>query len=147
MKFISGSYDHNTGISTVVIQHLGVKFTGRAYLHPDDKENVSSYAGCEYAETRAKIKALKYERMIAKNKADMAIDLLKSCQCYKNFNTEDATAKVLYRQVNRRIKKVNELTDRINELMKSIDKRIFARDITIKSIKRKKELQSKLDNK
>jgi ABC-type phosphate transport system auxiliary subunit len=93
------------------------------------------------------IKALKYERMIAKNKADMAIDLLKSCQCYKNFNAEDATAKVLYRQVNRRIKKVNELTDRINELIKSIDKRVFARDITLKSIKRKKELQSKLDNK
>lgn len=147
MKFISGSYDYNTGISTVVIQHLGIKFTGRAYLHPDDKENVSSFAGCRYAETRAMIKALKYERMIAKNKADMAIDLLKSCQCYKNFNAEDATAKVLYRQINRRVKRVNELTDEINNLIKSIDKGIFVRDITLKGIERRKEFKSKLDNK
>ena len=145
MKFISGSYDFNTGISTVVVQHLGVKFTGKAYLHPDDKENVSSYAGCEYAEIRATIKALKYERTIEKNKSDMALDFIHACQCYSKFNADDPSTKVLYRQLNRRIKKVNDLTDQINELYKKLDMKIHQRPVVLRALERKKEM-SKEDN-
>lgn len=145
MKFISSSYDSNTGISTVTMQHLGVKFIGKAYLHPNDKENASNYAGCEYAEIRAKIKALKYERMIEKNKSDMALDFIHACENYTNFNVEDASAKVLYRQLNRRIKRVNEITDEINKLYKELDMKIHHRNIILNAIDRKKNL-SKEDN-
>lgn len=145
MQFISSDYEVNDmeAISSVVVQHLGEKFYGYAWGHPDDKENWSEFAGCSYAETRAMIEALKYERNIVKRKADDAIDFLKACECYKNFDKNSETAKVLYRQVNQRVKKVNDLTDKINNLYIELDKSIKRRNVIINALKRKK---TKKDN-
>ena len=143
MKFINSSYDPETGLSTVTMQHLGIKFFGSAQLHPDDKENASNYGGCVIAELRAAISALKYERTIAKQKADEAIDFMKACEGYANFDKDSPTAKVMYRQVNRRIKRVNDITDEINNLMKEIQEQIYKRKIVINAIKRKRELSKK----
>lgn len=143
MKFISSSYDPNTGKSEVVMQHLGVKFKGSAQIHPDDWENASSYEGCFIAENRAIILALKYERYITKKKSDEAIDLLKACEHYANFDKDSPTAKVLYRQVNRRIKRVNDITDKINNIYKAIEMHTHARSTVLKAIKRKKEMSKK----
>lgn len=137
MKFISSSYDPETGISKVVMQHLGIKFTGTARLHPED-ERGSSFAGCEYAEIRAIIKALKYERKLAKQKADMAIDFVKSCECYKKFTKESPSAKAVYRQLNQRIKKVNDITDEINHYLLLLDKNIHSRQIVLNALEKKK---------
>lgn len=145
MKFIDSSYDSETGISKVIMQHLGIKFVGIAKLHPDDWENASSFEGCFIAEQRAMILALKYERYQAKRKADEAIDFMKACSCYKNFDKESPTAKAMYRQLNRRIKKVNDITDKINELYKVIELHTHARATVLRAIKRKKEM-SKKDN-
>lgn len=142
MKFIFSSYNPETGEATVVMQHMGVKFVGEAKCHPDEMDKASEYAGCKYAEIRAIIKALKYERKMLKMKSDMAIDLLKSCECYSNFNKDDDTAKVLYKQVNKRIKRVNDLTDEINNFMLSLDKSIKSRDIVLKAI----DKRTKTDN-
>lgn len=145
MQFISSNYEVNEieAISTVTVQHLGKKFDGYAWGHPDDKENWSEFAGCSYAETRAMIEALKYERKLAKEKADAAIDFLKSCECYKNFDKDSETAKVLYRQINQRVKKVNDLADKINDLYIELDKSIKRRNVVINALKRKR---SKEDN-
>ena len=143
MKFINSSYDPETGLSTVTMQHLGIKFLGSAQLHPDDRETASRYGGCVIAELRAAISALKYERTIAKQKADEAIDFMKACEGYANFDKDSPTAKVMYRQVNRRIKRVNDITDEINNLMKEIQEQIYKRKIVINAIKRKKELSKK----
>ena len=144
MKFIESGYNPTTGISYVVMQHLGKKFKGIAKLNPAESEG-SSYAGCYYAELRAKIKALKYERTLAKQKSDMALDFIHACQCYSKFNAEDPSTKVLYRQLNRRIKKVNDLTDQINELYKELDMKIHQRPVVLRALERKKEM-SKEDN-
>lgn len=143
MKFISSSYDPNTGKSEVIMQHLGIKFKGSAQIHPDDWENASSYEGCFIAENRAIILALKYERYLAKKKSDEAIDLLKACEHYANFDKDSPTAKVLYRQVNRRIKRVNDITDKINNIYKAIEMHTYARSTVLKAIKRKKEMSKK----
>lgn len=143
MKFIDSSYDSETGKSKVIMQHLGVKFVGTAKLHPDDWENASSYEGCFIAEQRAMILALKYERYLAKRKADEAIDFMKACNCYKNFDKESLTAKAMYRQLNQRIKKVNNITDKINELYKVIELHTHARATVLRAIKRKKEMTKK----
>ena len=141
MKFIESGYNPTTGISYVVMQHLGKKFKGIAKLNPSEPEG-SSYAGCYYAELRAKIKALKYERALAKQKSDMALDFVKSIEGYSKFNKEDPSAKVVYRQLNQRIKKVNDLADQINTTYKELDSAIRRRDIVTKAIDRKK---SKVD--
>lgn len=143
MQFISSEYHAGDGVATVTVQHLGEKFKGYASGHPDDKENWSEFAGCSYAETRAMIDALKYERKLAKQKADDAIDFLKSCECYKNFDKDSETAKVLYRQVNQRVKRVNDLADKINNLYRNLDASIKRREIILNSLKKKK---SKEDN-
>jgi hypothetical protein len=143
MKFINSSYDPETGLSTVVMQHLGIKFFGSARLHPDDKESASKYGGCIIAELRATISALKYERTIAKQKADEAIDFMKACEGYANFDKDSPTAKVMYRQVNRRIKRVNDITDEINNLIKEVQEQIYKRKIVINAIKRKKTMTKK----
>ena len=144
MKFIKSCYDPDTGLSFVIMQHLGKKFVGEARLHPEDNENASRYAGCEYAEIRAAIKALKYERKIAKNKADQALDFYKSCIGYTNFDPESDTAKVIKRQLNQRIKKVNDITDNINELMEELDRKIHCRAIVTNALKRKKNMSKEV---
>lgn len=143
MKFISSNYDPKWGESFVIMQHLGEKFYGFANLHPDDKENASEYAGCGLAELRATVKALKYERKLAKNKSDEALDFVKACEGYAKFDPESETAKVIYRQLNRRIKRVNDLTDQINDLLEQIKVYAHRRQVLINAIKRKKKMTKK----
>ena len=125
------------------MQHLGIKFIGTAKLHPEDKENASSYEGCFIAENRAIIEALKYERELLKRKSDEAIDFIKACECYKNFDKESLTAKTMYRQINQRIKKVNDITDKINNIYKAIEMHSRARSTVLKAIDRKKKMTKK----
>ena len=143
MKFISSNYDSKDGESYVVMQHLGKKFYGFANLHPDDKKNASEYAGCGLAELRSTVKALKYERKLAKNKSDEALDFVKACEGYAKFDPESNTAKVMYRQLNRRIKRVNDLTDKINDLLEEIKTFAQRREMIINAMKKKKEMSKK----
>ena len=144
MKFISSIYDKCTGISTVTVQHLGKKFIGSAYVHPEE-ECPSELVGCAYAEIRAEIEALKYERSLAKNKADMAIDFIKSCKCYKNFDKDSDTAKVLIKQLSKRVQKVNDITDEINFRLKQLEMLIKKREVILKAIEERK--RTKEENK
>ena len=145
MKFINSSYDAESGLSKVTMQHLGRKFTEQARLNPAEQEKGSEYAGCYYAEIRATIKALKYERQLAKEKADMALDFVKSVEGYSKFDKEDPSAKAMYRQLNQRIKKVNDLADEINACYKELDFAIHNRTTILNAIERKKKLQDKTD--
>ena len=143
MKFISSSYNEETGKSVVIVQHLGKKFKGVAFVHPSDKENASSFAGCEYAEIRATIQALKYERILMKKKADAAIEFVHACECYKNFIKDSKSAKVVYRQLNRRIARVNKLADEINDLYRQLEQKQTKREIIINAVKRYKTKKAK----
>ena len=85
------------------------------------------------------IKALKYERKIAKAKADEAIDFVKAIECYAKFNKEDESAKTVYRQLNQRIKRVNDLADKINKQYENINNWISNRAIFLKRLEKLKE--------
>lgn len=143
MKFIDSFYDETKGFSRVVVQHLGKKFVGVANVHPEDKDIASSFAGCEYAEIRATIKALKYERKILKDKTDAAIDFVHACECYNNFVKDSKTAKTLYRQLNRRIDRVNKITDEINNLYRQLEQKQHQRKIILNAVKRYKTKKTK----
>ena len=143
MKFITSSYNAETGEMKVIMQHLGKKFVGIAKTHPEDMEMASELTGGTLAEIRATIKALKYERKLAKEKSDAALDFVKSVTCYSKFNSEDASAKSMYRQLNQRIKKVNDLADEINELYDTLDTLLALRK---KYINKLKAQESKEDN-
>ena len=142
MKFISSEY-HN-GCATVLIKHLKKEFIGHAYVHPDDEKNASEFAGCTLAEMRAQVKALKYERKIAKEEAEICRKFIKACACSKDWDKNSESAKIVYHQLNIKIKKVNKLTDEINNLLFKINKYIVERDITLKAFEKNK--QNKLIN-
>lgn len=139
MKFIESHYNRENGSSTVIIQHLGKKFVGDAKFNPEDETGASEFAGCTYAETRATIKALKYELNIAKNKLREAQDFVKSCECYKDFDPNSPSAKVFYRQLNRRIKRVEDLKNEIKTMQLSLKASIKARYNKIKKLQEKKD--------
>ena len=139
MKFIQADYNSVDGISGVIIEHLGQKFSGFAWVHPDDKENASEFAGCEYAEIRATIQALKYELKLEKKAYKECLNFVKACKCYKKFNEEDATTKVMYRQLNRRKKKITDLQKDINNIQEELDLLISRRDKITLKLKEKKE--------
>ena len=146
MEYIENEsgFDKKSGISIVTLKHLGEKFTGFSKVHPDDKDRASQFAGCTYAESRAYIKAMKYERRKAKEEAEICRKFIKACSCYKNWDPESSTAKAAYRQLNRRIKKVNDLTEIINDEMFRLSQTIWRRDITLKAFEKNK--QNRLNN-
>lgn len=144
MKFIESYYNPEDGYSSVRMKHLHTIFVGRAQLHPDDKDKASEYAGCAYAEDRAKIKALKYERKLAKEEAEICRKFIKACESTNAWDKDSKTAKVAYHQLNCRIKKVNKITDEINNLLFKINKSIVERDITLKAFEKNK--QNRLNN-
>lgn len=61
IKFMSSSFNKETGISEVVVQNKYGMFKGYSKLHPDDIPFASQYTGCNFAEQRAVIKAMKAE--------------------------------------------------------------------------------------
>lgn len=138
MKFITSLYDSLKGYSSVVIEHLGKNFVGIAKLHPDDAKNASAFAGCSYAESRATINALKYERKILKEEAETCRKFIKACECYKGWDPKSSSARAAYRQLNRKIKKVNDITDLINKEMELLDRFIMQRSIVLKAFEQKK---------
>lgn len=115
MKLIDAWYEESTGKSYATVEHLGRRYQGMSKLHPEE-EHASKFTGCRYAEIRAQIKALKAERQSLIWKCEECRKFVKACSQYKNWDKESPVAKVVYKQLNARIKQVNELTNQINQL-------------------------------
>lgn len=119
MRLVSAYYSENTGVSYATVVHsingLERRFEGIAKVHPEE-ESKSRFTGCRYAEMRAQIKALKAERQSLIWKCEECRKFVKACSQYKNWDKESLVAKVVYKQLNARIKQVNELTNQINQL-------------------------------
>lgn len=143
MKFISSEY--TDGISIVKLNHLGKEFTGVAITHPEE-ENPSEYFGGRLAETRAEVEALKYERRLLKEKTDAMIDFVKSCENYAKFDKDSVTAKMMYRQLNKRVGKVNKLADEINTRLEWIQRAPSFRESALEAIDHRREYRTKEDN-
>ena len=140
MQLVNSYYYEDCGISYCDVKHKGKIYEGRAKLHPEDKEAglASKYTGCRYAELRAEIKALKAEYKKEKAACEECRKFVKACSQYKNFDKESSTAKVMFRQLNRRIKRVNDLAEAINQKMMDLDTAIRQKDIVHKALERKK---------
>lgn len=136
MKFRDSFY--KDGKADVWVKHLEKIFLGRAFAHPEE-ENPSEFVGCEIAERRAVIEALKYERKIAKEELKKYQNFVKACECYKDWNKEDPSAKVVYRQLNRKIKRINDLTEEIKNCEDLLKRYIVTREVLKKRLKEKKE--------
>lgn len=64
IKLLTSNFDKEDGVSYVKIATDCGNFEGFAFLHPEDKEIVSTYLGCEIAEYRATIEYFKHKKYI-----------------------------------------------------------------------------------
>ena len=136
MKLVNAYFSEYTNNSYATVEHNinGIKrrFEGMAKLHPEDKR--SKFTGCRYAEMRAQLKALKAERESLIAKCEECRKFVKACSQYKNWDKESPTAKAVYKQLNKRIKAVNELTNRINHLQWDLNIAIRQQDMVNKKL-------------
>ena len=64
---------------------------------------------------------------------------------YANFDPETPTAKAMFRQLNRRIKEVNNIIDEINATQEGLEKSIRQHTVVVNAIQTKKANQDKED--
>lgn len=139
MHLISSYFNPETGVSTVGIRHKKRTYYGTARLHPEDADKASKYAGCRFAKLRAEIKALKIEHRKEKEICEEIHKFVRACTQYKNFDETSPTAKAMYRQLHRRINKVNNLADLINQKLQDLQTAIQQKEIVSNAIERKKK--------
>lgn len=140
MHLVNSIYNEDLGTSVCEVVHKKQTYAGLSRLHPEDKEAGlgSKYTGCRYAEMRAEIKALKAEYKKEKAACEECRKFVTACTQYKNFDKESPTAKAMFRQLNRRIKTVNDLADKINNKMYELDMAIRQKDIVHNALENKK---------
>lgn len=134
MKFIKCEYQDN--VTIVTMEHLGLTFKGKARCIDEDMLHFSKIRGGQIAEEKATIKALKYEREIEKRKCEEIRKFVKACRCYKNWENDSKTAKVIYRQLNRRIAKVDKITDEINSRLEILQRLYTYQKVVLGSLDR-----------
>lgn len=132
--------NYEDGAKTVVfMEHLGRTFKGVSVCCEEDLKHYSKIRGGRIAEEKATIKALKYERKIEKEKCEEIRKFIKACQGYKNWENDSFTAKVIYRQLNRRIAKVDKITDEINSRLETLQRLYTYQKVVLSSLDRKKD--------
>lgn len=134
IKLKSAEYDMNTGISTAIIKTELGTFTGTTKLHEEDKDIVSNFAGCEYAEMRAIIKYAKAkiqeQRIKVKTleNAKLTIEQLKGYE--KNSPESRQIRKLYFIELN----KLNQYKERLEFLKSNLYTQMKDRRQKIKEI-------------
>lgn len=124
MSFVDSITYPESGHSIVKIEHKGKIYQGEAWCHPDDEW--SEFIGCGFAELRATLEALKEEYKEEKAKVDELKKFVKAIQQYKNFDNNSGTAKAMYRQLNQRIKHLENIENAKAGIKNIIRKRLAA---------------------
>lgn len=140
-KLITSTYDKETGISFAeIVTPLG-KFTGVCKLHPEDQEYGSRFLGCDFAERRAYIKALKAKRKAVSAEIKTLEDLYKRLSCYKDFNPDSFEAKKIRKTIYEKKTSVESFKNLISAYEEALNKSFEA------AIEKKKKFLEKIEDK
>ena len=121
-KLIYSKYNESIGISISTIRCKYGEFTGIAKLNQEDKENASSFVGCEIAEKRAVIKALKAQlrEVKAMQKAvEMIIEELEKSKTYQKHSVENRRLRKSYWLYQKQILDIKKNISDIEESIKT----------------------------
>ena len=139
IKLVNAEYIPSSGVSYAVIKTKYGMFSGKARLHPDDKEKASNYIGCEYAEARATAKALKAElkekRLILKEFENFE----KRMKGYKNYNPYSFEMSKLRKKIYELRAEVEDLKKTINGVENTIKKTDISRQNFLERFNKDKE--------
>lgn len=124
------------GVATCTIYDHDKKFYGAARCHPDDEDMKNRLAGQNIAEARASVQYLKH---IRDNELRPQLKILKqlyySMNRSKHFNRKSYEAKMLFRQINRITKDIEDVNRDINTLKIMIKNYIEQKDEEYKKIR------------
>lgn len=99
IKLIYSNFDEQTGISIAKINtDLGI-FEGKSKLHEEDRNIVSNFAGCQYAETRAILKYIKRRIQILNYQLKGLENYQKQLMNRKSYEHEDSASRALRKQM------------------------------------------------
>ena len=90
-------------------------------------------------------KALKDELKQKRVACDECRKFVNAVTNYANFDPKTPTAKAMFRQLNRRIKEVNNIIDEINATQEGLEKSIRQHTVVVNAIQAKKANQDKED--
>ena len=135
MKTIRSDYNEMTGTSEVTVAtDLGI-ITAYAYLHPDDAEIASHFAGCRYAEMRAGIKYMKLKIKIAKYQLEPLKRIYNDLSQKKYYDKNNSGFKMLEKEIYKLEDDIESYKTNIKTLHERLQKAINSRDDMIKYIK------------
>ena len=131
-KLIFSKYDESTGVSISTIRCKYGEFTGIARLNPEDKANASSFVGCEIAERRSVINALRIQlrEVKAMQKAvKMIIQDLEKSKTYKKHSVENRRLRKSYWLYQ---KQILDIKKNISDIKESINTKLSERASILK---------------
>ena len=99
IKLIESNFDRETGISYAKIQTDYGVFAGSAKLHEEDKEHVSSFAGCHYAETRAIIAYMKHRVKLLNERIESLENCKKVLENRKEYDHNSVENRTIRKQI------------------------------------------------
>lgn len=139
MRTIASDYNEATGTSEVTVAtDLGL-ITGYAYLHPDDAEIASHFAGCRYAEMRAGIKYMKLKIKIAKYQLQPLRRIYASLVGNKFCNRNDKGFKKLEKEIYTLEDDIETYKGNIKTLTERLNNAIQSRPNMVKKMMEKKQ--------
>ena len=114
IKLVRSGFDRDTHQSYVSIQTRYGEFSGKSKTHKDDYDIENRYVGCEYAERKAFIKALKMKKRLLKERLDSYSSLSKDL---KETNlTDEKTYIVICQYIKRTQKEYSNLKEEIKTI-------------------------------
>lgn len=110
--FISSDIDPVTRTSKVTIKMNGKEYTAKSVCALED--NFSKFTGCRFAEIKARIKGMKDLYRKEKRNCEECRKFVNAVSQYAGFDPKSPEARMMFRQLNRRIKRVNDIATQIN---------------------------------
>lgn len=130
MKQFKGkfNYDAETGVSTAELYTSMGLCTGKAQLHPEDKEHDSNYFGCAIAELRAEAVYCKRRAQHSMQEAQTLQKFYNHMKDTKNFDENAYYVKQLKKEIQRKYEDADQWRLRAAAIKDMIQLRIIARD-------------------
>ena len=119
-KIVNADFNRETGISKVkIITNLG-EFEGSSKLHEEDKDIISNYEGCRYAEIRALIKYFKAKIKNQEIKIKTINNLIGNMEKLYNYAKNTPEARFIRKQYYIEQKNLQDLKDILNKLEEKV---------------------------
>ena len=136
-KLKASDFDLTTGISFATIQTPFGEFTGISKMHPKEKI-ASNFIGCENAEKRAIIKALKEQKKLIMAQRKIMQEYYNLISNMKGFNKDSKEASKARKYIYDLNDKIYYISHNIKEIYSTIKKQDEARTELLKNIRKKK---------